>query len=52
MVCTAPQVLSKWSDQEEWDEQGVCGSYGEEEKYIPGLAGETWGKETIWKTWT
>jgi hypothetical protein len=29
---------------------GACGTYGGEERCIQGYAGETWGKETIWKT--
>ena len=29
---------------------GTCGTYGLEEKCIQGFGGETWGKETTWKT--
>jgi hypothetical protein len=28
----------------------TCSTYGGEEKYIEGFGGETWGKETTWKT--
>jgi hypothetical protein len=28
----------------------TCGMYGGEEKYIQSFGGETWGKETTWKT--
>jgi hypothetical protein len=29
---------------------GACSTYGEGERCIQDLGGETWGKETIWKT--
>jgi hypothetical protein len=29
---------------------GACSMYGEEESWIQGFGGETWGKETTWKT--
>jgi hypothetical protein len=28
----------------------VCGTYGRQERCIQGFGGETWGKETTWKT--
>jgi hypothetical protein len=28
----------------------TCGTYGGEERCIQGFSGETWGKETTWKT--
>jgi hypothetical protein len=28
----------------------TCGTYGGEEMCIRGFSGETWGKETTWKT--
>ena len=31
---------------------GACSAYGWGERVIQGLGGETWGKETIWKTQT
>ena len=33
------------------NEMGVaCKAYGGEERRIQGFGGETWGKETTWKT--
>ena len=29
---------------------GACSTYGGEERRIQGFGGETWGKETTWKT--
>ena len=38
-------------DQIEMNEMGgACSMYGEEERHIQGFGGETWGKETTWKT--
>jgi hypothetical protein len=28
----------------------TCGTYGGEESCIQGFGGETWGKQTTWKT--
>jgi len=28
---------------------GACGTDVGDEKYIPGVGGETWGKETTWE---
>jgi hypothetical protein len=38
-------------DQIKKTEMGrTCGTYGWEERCIQGFNGETWGKETTWKT--
>jgi hypothetical protein len=38
-------------DQVKKTEMGrTCGTYGGEERCIQGFSGETWGKETTWKT--
>ena len=29
---------------------GECGTYGGEDRCIQGFGGDTWGKETTWKT--
>jgi hypothetical protein len=29
---------------------GACNTFGEEEECIQSFGGETWGKQTIWKT--
>jgi len=45
-------VLTKYvGDQIKKNEMGgACSTYGEEERCIQDLGGETWGKETTWKT--
>ena len=35
-----------------YDLGGACSTNGGEERWIQGFGGETWGKETIWKTQT
>jgi hypothetical protein len=38
-------------DQVKKTEMGrTCGTYGGEERCMQGFSGETWGKETTWKT--
>jgi hypothetical protein len=51
----APVLLTKYhsGDEVKKTEMGrTCGTYGGEEKCIQGFSGETWGKETAWKTQT
>jgi hypothetical protein len=41
--------LNLWSNQEN-DVGGACSTYGGDERCIQGFGGETWGKETTWKS--
>jgi len=49
MICTVSQISS--GDQIEKNEMGLpCCMYGVEERWIQVSGGETWGKETTFKT--
>jgi len=43
MICTPHQVKKNKMG-------GVCGMYGGQDTCTQGFGGETWWKETIWKT--
>jgi len=44
-------IIHRRGDQVEKNERsGACSRYGVEERWIQGSGGETWEKETTWKT--
>lgn len=49
MICTPHEIWFRWSDQGEWNWQGV---YSGLVRCTWGSNGETWGRETTWKTQT
>jgi hypothetical protein len=42
-------VLANYTVRIKNEMNGACSTYGED-SYIEGFSGETWMKETIWKT--
>ena len=48
MICTPCQNYSCHKIENEMGR--ACSMYGGEEMFIQGLSGDTWGKETNWKT--